>query len=527
MAKLIIQRFNSRILFHAIFLILFHSGVRAQVIPVGSVLDESLRSMQIMGKIDSSVSFTQRPLYNSSALSIQKAYALIENDTRSVYQKPFRFAGKLGQLSLLPITFIQQYNTHHPYGWNDGSMIPAKGYQTLLTGGFYAAFGPLEIQCQPEFVYAANKVYEDNGDYGSNSSKAYRKIFAGQSSLRLSTGSVSVGISTENLWWGPGRESSLLMSNNAPGFGHIFFKSRKPAQTPVGSFEWQLIGGKLTADDNLAYENFNLKPANLPNDWRYLNAVVLSYQPKWVPGLFVGFTRAIQIYHRDLDLGSKSILEKYIPVLALAFQKSNVQDDDAKRRDQLASFFMRWLFAKANAEFYLEFGFNDYGVNVRDYVMAPTHSAAYLAGVKKIFLLQQPSSRLEFGFELTQMSQSPDYLVRDAGNWYVHNQVLQGYTNNNQIMGAGAGLGCNVQSLSATWVKGWKQLGVLFERVERDPQYHVNHWVDFSIGILPQFKYRNMVFSGKFQFINSNQYAWQKDVNRFNLHSRLSVQYLF
>ena len=124
------------------------------------------------------------------------------------------------------------------------------------------------------------------------------------------------------------------------------------------------------------------------------------------------------------------------------------------------------------------------------------------------------------------MSQSPDYLVRDAGNWYVHSQVLQGYTNNNQIIGAGAGFGANVQSLSATWVQGWKQLGFLVERVERDPLNHTNHWIDLGIGVLPQWKYKNVVFSGKLQFINSSNYAWEKDVNRFNLHSRLSIQYL-
>ena len=133
---------------------------------------------------------------------------------------------------------------------------------------------------------------------------------------------------------------------------------------------------------------------------------------------------------------------------------------------------------------------------------------------------------MDIGFELTQMSQTPDYLVRDAGNWYVHGQVLQGYTHQNQILGAGAGLGCNVQTATSTWVKGHKQLGLLLERVERDPQYHQNKWIDLSIGILPQYKYGNMVFSGKFQFINSSQYAWEKDSNRFNLHSRISVQYL-
>ena len=210
----------------------------------------------------------------------------------------------------------------------------------------------------------------------------------------------------------------------------------------------------------------------------------------------------------------------------MAFQKKNVQNDDNKRTDQLASLYMRWILQKSHAEFYIEYGFNDYGVSIRDYVMSPTHSAAYTVGFTKIISLPR-SSNLEIAGEITQMSQSPDYLVRYAGNWYEHSTILHGYTNQNQIMGAGAGFGANVQSLTTTWSKGWKRLGLLLERVDRDPLNHTDKWIDVSIGILPQYKYKQLVLSGKFQFINSNNYAWEKDMNRFNFHSRLVLEYYF
>ncbi|WP_404877454.1 capsule assembly Wzi family protein, partial [Klebsiella pneumoniae] len=69
---------------------------------------------------------------------------------------------------------------------------------------------------------------------------------------------LSVGISSENLWWGPGIYNSLLMSNNAPGFWHLTFNSRKPLKTPIGDFEWQLIGGKLVEDTSALLEIKNL-----------------------------------------------------------------------------------------------------------------------------------------------------------------------------------------------------------------------------------------------------------------------------
>ena len=497
----------------------------AQSIQVGSLSDEVARTMQLMGKLDSSISFTVRPLQTNFIISNPCIYSFVDsNISRSIGQSR-QFLNRKGSFYFLPISLVQQFNSHHPYGWNDGSMIAANGYQALIAGGIYSTIGPLSVQLKPEFVYASNPDYEINGAYGSYNAVIYQKLFSGQSNISLSAGPIATGISTENLWWGPGRNSSLLMSNNAPGFLHGFFRSNKPLKTAIGSFEWQLIGAELTANDNWAYENRNLKKASLPQDSRYLNAYVISYHPKWVPGLFLGMTRGIQVYQKDMSLSGNSFLNKYLPVIFKPLQKQNAQGDDTLRTDQLASFFLRWVLPKSRTEFYIEYGFNDYGQNVRDYLQAPTHSAAYLAGFKTILPISA-ATYMDIGFEITQLSQTPDYLVRNAGNWYVHSEVLQGYTHQNQILGAGAGLGCNVQTASATWVKGWKQLGILLERVERDPQYHQYKWIDLSIGILPQYKYGNMVFSGKFQFINSTQYAWEKDSNRFNLHARISVQYL-
>ncbi|SJZ73964.1 capsule assembly Wzi family protein [Sediminibacterium ginsengisoli] len=517
-----IVRFLRRILF---FSVLLCNHSYAQTILPGSFADETARSLQLMGKVDSTLSFNVRPFQASGRLLSERGlYKTI--DSSSDYLQPHRF--KKAALTILPLTIVQQFNSHHPFGWNDGAMIAAKSYQAMVRAGIHISAGPLDVQLQPEFVYAANPGFEHNSQYGNILTGAYKKIFPGQSSISISAGAFSAGVSTENLWWGPGMRSALLMSNNAPGFNHFFFKSRRPVKTGIGSFEWQLLGGEITLDPKLTFENTNLMARPVPfNDARYLSGIVLSYQPKWVPGLFVGFTRAVQTYTDDNESPSVGIFEKYFPVLALAVEKKNVRNEDNMRRDQLASFFMRWVLPKAKTEFYIEYGYNDYGVNMRDYLLGPTHSAAYIAGIRKIIPMQQ-NRRLELGFELTQMSQTPDFMVRDAGNWYTHGQIWEGYTHQNQILGAGAGLGTNVQSITVNWVDGWKQLGFLIERLERDPQEHaVNKWIDFGIGVLPKWKYKNMIISAKAELVNSRRYMWEASLNRLNFHSRLSISYLF
>jgi hypothetical protein len=156
--------------------------------------------------------------------------------------------------------------------------------------------------------------------------------------------------------------------------------------------------------------------------------------------------------------------------------------------------------------------------------MAPTHSAAHIVGFKKIVPLNV-NKYVDFNVEITQLSQSPDAITRSAGNWYVHGQIAEGYTHMNQIMGAGAGFAANKQFIAATIVNKKNKFGVFVERVERDPEYHNYKWTDMSMGLLPQFIYKDLLIGAKLQFINSANYMWEKDLNEFNFHGKLNLVY--
>ena len=480
-------------------------AVNAQSYSLEAINQNTLRNKQLLGAYDSSISFS---VQTNSILPTSKP-----NWKKPVYQ-------------LLPFILTQQYNSHHPFGWNDGAMIPAKGYQVLARPGVHFHYGIIEGQVAPELVFASNGNYPTNASFGNPNNQSFNKIFLGQSFLKINAGPISVGVSSENLWWGPSINSSLLMSNNAPGFLHAFIKTNKPIKTPIGNIELNVIGARLESNSSLGYENNHLQTRNINDDWRYLNAYVISWQPKWVNGLFVGMTRSLQQYGDQAFKVNGGVISKYLPVLGLAVQKINNLGDDTLYRDQLASFFLRWVLPKSNFEFYVEYGYNDYGLNVRDYLLSPTHSAAYTIGVRK-FVKQTAKKQLQIESEITQMSQSPDYIVRDAGNWYEHGQIHQGYSNYNQDLGAGAGFGANVQTISATWINADLRNGFLLQRIEHDPINKINKWNDISIGWMPQWTYKNMILGAKLQLIYSHNYAWENGNNPFNLHSRLMIQYNF
>ena len=543
----------------------------AQLLPVGTpVLDDYYRRMQLLGKVDSNVSFTIRPVSLSSSSKIDDVYDPNSTLKQEHWVKagPVSFAKGFGTFQILPLTWQQQYNSDHPYGWNDGVMIPAKGYQTMVSSGFFVKFWLFNLQLRPEFVYAANPKfngftsghsdqdlstyygYYNNIDwperYGNGS---YNKAFWGQSSIRINVGPISAGLSNENVWWGPGIRNSLMLSNNAPGFKHLTLNTTRPIKTYIGSFEGQILAGRLEASDLTPLDITTLSNGtNLfspkRNDWRYFTGVNINYHPKWIPGLTLGLTRTFNAYHQDVKSFSS-----YFPFFTAYEKVSSGVNGDPFPRDQYTSFYSRWLFTKAQAEVYFEYGLNDNSYNYSDFIGSPEHSRAYIFGFRKMLPLQDKNDqRILFSAEITQLSQTPDRLVRDAGGWYIHSEVRDGHTNEGQILGAGTGSGGNLQSMDVSWVSGFKKIGFGLERYEHNVDFYrtafpdINgnsrKWVDFAFALQGEWSYKNLIFNAKLQEIKSLNYEWilqdydpgkyyiqHNDV--YNFHGELGVTFRF
>lgn len=433
---------------------------------------------------------------------------------------------------ILPIGLTTKFNSHSPYGWNDGGMIMAKGLQTMVSAGVYAKWGPLSIQLQPEFYYSANSSYTTTPDYGFNSGKSFQKIYFGQSAIKLNLGPISLGLSSQNNWWGPGQFCSIMMSNNAPGFNHISINTSKPIKTPIGSIEFQLVMGRLKEDTSRAFENNYMRPFNPRNEGRYFNGIVASYQPKWLPGFFLGVTRSEHFYLSD-QARKSGFAAKYLPVLQASSPIDNANTASIPS-DGAFGFFTKWVLPKHQAEFYAEYGYNDFKQNLRDLSVNTSHSAAYILGFNK--LISKPHFDWFVTGEITQMAQTTSYVLRNAGNYYIHSGVDQGFTFQNQIMGAGSGMGNNVQTIQVKRIKGREFIGLKLQRIQQDPRglkgpanllgMRPIQWNDISIGLLAAKQLNQWRINGEMQFVNRKNYGWEKG-NAFNLFATINCQYFF
>lgn len=492
-------------------------------------------------------------------------YPLSDDSLESYQSKPVKqiVRKKDFVFSVFNPEFATRYNSKAPFGWNDGAMIPNRGVQNLTTTGFFIKKNFLSVQIRPELLLVQNKpfqtfpeTYNDNLwsvrynffnqiDNPERFTKV-RRFYPGQSNIKLTFKKLSAGISTENRWWGPGRYNSILMSNNAPGFLHIFLQTERPINTKIGSFEFQFIAGdiygsgELPPDTGRTVNNVRLYKAKPDNDKRYINGLVLAYRPSFAKGLSLGIGRVFYLYKTD----RLKTFDGYLPVFGGVF-KNETTNEDEKKRDQLLSVYLKQQFENGKSDIYLEFARNDHAWNLRDFISDPFHSRAYIAGINKYYKL--PKRTLNINIEVSELSRSAKTNLRATPYWYTHHQVVHGYTNYGQVLGAGIGPGSAMQSVTADFIKSpTNSFGFYVYRIERNKDFfydaflstgeYYRKWVDMVLGfkLNKSFKYFNLC--SNINFIRSYNYEWQynptsqngplKDgVDILNLSANVSLQY--
>jgi hypothetical protein len=498
-------------------------------IPVGnSDIDELVRNLVLLDKIPSTTNLTIRPYYTETKLNYQSLLQTI--DSNIVYD-PLLFKNKFFTLKKLPLQIGQKLNTNQPYGGNDGAMSYSKGYQFQISGGVYAQFKNIKLLLRPEYVQTASQQYKTN-DYWGQVNPAYKKFLLGNSSLRFDLGKLSMGVSTQNIWWGPGIYNSLLMSNNAQGFFHYSINSNRPIKNFLGTFQFQVISATLKQDSLQGFENNGLKRRNINKSDRVLSSLAVDYQPSFLKNISFGINRSLQSYKDRLPT---DFVQKNIPVLSAFFGSTDVARDTFPQ-DQQVSIYTKWMFPKSHAELYYQFAYNDAKANWRDFWLDMSHSTAYILGFKKLFILKE-EKYLDLGMEVMKLGQTPSYLHRNAGNFYEHSQITEGYTNQNQIMGAGSGFGNNMQTIQLSMNKGWNKLGIIFHHIQQNPMALVSgvndlglrkvKWDDYAYGVQSRFKYKNILFNANVEWVNSKNYLWTKGQNQNNLYANFNTIFLW
>ena len=538
-----------------IFIILISIKAKSQNAFLDEIkLMDYQRNMQLLGNLEDSNVIKSFSFMTRSTSTFQFLDGANYKNSNKFFIKSFQ------------ISDIRQNNDYLPIGFNDGSMYPAVGQQERVSVGVNVRWKALDINVQPEWVNAQNaqqfidKGNQTDGNWWpryylitANNIAHFRKFghqpikeyFLGQSRIGLSYPNFAVGVSSENIWWGPARINSLMFTNTAPGFRHAYLQSQKPISSPIGNFEFRVISGLLDStkyknpDDSIMSTIWMGGIAKKSNSTRNLNAFILNWQPKWVPNFYLGFAYS-KISYSDSNAISNGTEKMGIGVLMA-----------------------RFIMPKDHAEFYLELGTpNQLPWPTRFF----TDSArtGFTIGARKIFPNLNRKSFLEFSVELTQLQlldprqvftpnapfDGPQY-----NSWFTSPKIKQGYTSNAQMLGSSIGPGSNSQSMSLSWNKGLNKIGGFIQRIVHNNDFYNYvylstvgygksnaYWVDLMSGIEAQINpQKNVIIAASILNTQTMNWRWlrieddkarwseptSKTPDRYNLQLNVSIKVLF
>ena len=383
---------------------------------------------------------------------------------------------------VLPMV-MEATHTSLPFGQTDGALWQGKGYNVRALAGLTATFGPVQIIAIPELVLSTNdNISIDPTDLRFSrplpasrnqwssphnffpysidlpyrfGDRSIKKIYPGQSSVTISGGPIQVGAGTENEWWGPAFRNPLVLSDNAAGFPHAFLRTSRPLNTRVGGFEARWIVGGLKESDFF--------DRDITNNYRSISAAALTWQPYHSSGLNFGVTRSV--YGPVSGYGG-------VPSHALDFLKGtghpnalSVNDSTmTPGPDQIFSLFMHWALPRHGLETFIEWGRTELPTSLNDFLTEPNHTRGYTAGLQWLSGGSGADSRIRIQTEITNVEQSSTYRFRPLGSWYTSRAVIQGYTNEGQMLGAGVGPGSSGQWFAADYLRQQWGVGLNFGR---------------------------------------------------------------
>ncbi|MFY0627132.1 MAG: hypothetical protein JXR07_12605 [Reichenbachiella sp.] len=402
------------------------------------------------------------------------------------------------------------FDSKYPRGYNDGAIWSGKGLMTSLTGGVYGNIGILHFAFNPIYSYAQNNHFEipshnfNKSEYSypfendidwvqRYGDQAYHNFNLGQSELRLIYKKTTIGISTENMVWGPAQFNPILMSNNAAGIPRIDLGSSEPIKTKIGNIEFRAFWGVIKESN--FFEKFEEKHE------RYWTGFTFGYQPSFIPGLSLGINRTMYKDHTLFPMEAKDIFWAF---------RINPEDDPGSVNDfydQMVSGTLRWTFIEVGFETYVELAKNDFNDGLLDHLLEPDHSRSYTIGFIKTLNLKS-GNILKLNYEHTTLGKSR--FSRSTPPIYVHYVAKQGYTHEGQIIGSDIGPGSNSDYVSVNWYSPSGMIGFVSSRIRFNDDYYESNYESSDFFDQQDVEYNLTISALKF-------------INRFSIGGKLGI----
>jgi len=337
-------------------------------------------------------------------------------------------------------------NTAAPYGQNDGVLWQGRGFNASLKGGVrFEGYG-VELTFLPHLAFSQNypfdimpSAYENEygyyWGYGVDAPQRFgdKPFFDwdfGDSEIRYTWKTLTIGFGTQTIWLGPSHINSILHTNNAPVYPKFDIGLRRQRVTLpwldwyIGDVEARLWLGRLEESDYF--------DSDTTNNNTMIHGLAFAYAPSFLPGLTLFLNRVCLVDWKWENM-------KFI-----------FPSNDNTIEDQKVSFGFSWFLPLVGFEVYGEMGMDDtIPDGYHGFLRNPFHATVYTAGFKKTLPIKSDKKIYgKINFEFNWMEMTQDFQFEWHYSFYFHHQMIHGYTNRGQWIGNGLGSGGNSQYLA-------------------------------------------------------------------------------
>lgn len=436
---------------------------------------------------------------------------------------------------LLP-SLLVVHNTELPSFGSDGALWAGRGTNLLMDGGVAVrrSAGTLTyaVRFQPAIAISRNRpFFVFPGAIPGRSSfsspwlrgdasidlplrfgeRPITELHLGQSFAAAAWNNAEFGFSTANQWWGPGRRNALVLSDNAPGFAHVFVGTANPINTRLGAVDGKILLGSLTESRFFDRDD--------DNDARSINGAFIEFRPAGAPALTVGFARLVVA---PVPGSAEAVVHALDFLTRWPTSPDSAGEDEPPEwsSDQITSLFIRWTVP--TLEVYAEWARTDLPRSLTDLLVTPHASQAYTVGMKWSnpvgSELRPAAVRLQA--EFTNLEQTATDPTRATTDYYAGRATAHGFTHRGQLLGAAIGPGASSQFFAADHLARTWRAGLLAgrARTENDAMYRMHdprmtkHDVTIYAGIRGGLRTRWSDIAGELVAARRLNYLFQSEV---------------
>lgn len=301
------------------------------------------------------------------------------------------------------------YNDNVPNLENTSDKWIGKGVSAFTSANISFNSKYLFASTEPFIFTSQNKYYDEPdripkfmqlNDNQAHKETPYNSIGLRETQIYLKYNDFGLGWSNANMWWGPGIHSSLMISNNTTGFGHLMIGT--VAEQRIG--DWGFNG-------RYVFSKFGKKSLAKPYYSGFIfNSTFYSEQI-----ITTGFSRSVLSGGKYSNYEPELIEAALLPFEFIRVDKPKNLENSLDPIDQQSAAYINIKFPESGLVMFLEYGRTTGPENFKDFSLHPDHSRAYIFGIKKYGLFG--NMNLMLGVEYANLTQTAFWDLRETDDW--------------------------------------------------------------------------------------------------------------